>query len=559
MKSPLRLSPLSVSLTLFALAAPLVLGAADIPRLQRNGAATQLMVDGKPYLALAGELHNSSASSRQYMASIWPKLKQMNLNTVLATVQWDMIEPAEGKFDFSSVDGLIEDARKNNLKLALLWFGSWKNGLSHYTPEWVKADRKRFPYALTRHGTVEILSVFSEEARAADARAFAALMRHIKEVDTARTVLMVQVENEVGLHADARDRSAIADTAFAQAVPADVLKNLSERRDTLGTSLHGVWQRAGFKTSGTWADVFGTSPAAEEAFQAWGYARYVDSVAAAGKAEYPLPMFVNAWIVQPQDELPGDYPSGGPQAHSLDMWRATARHIDIFAPDIYLPNFTEVCSQFARAGDAFFVPESKAGVEGVANAFTAIGHFNSIGYSPFGIETREANPGTGPISHAYALLAQLAPQILEHQAKGDIAAVTLTRQNPTQLIELGDYILKAAMVADRRGAGPSPETGYMMAMQTGKDEFVVSGGDLQVSFFAKAAASDETVGLARVEELNFENNQWVPGRRLNGDEVMLAYDFDRLAATHDTGTGLRFVGSEPTVQRVKLYRFGPAK
>lgn len=553
MSSRLSLLLASTGLLIVPLLSPAI-AAADLPHLQRRGAATQLIVEGQPYLALAGELHNSSSTSRAYMEPIWPKLTAMHVNTVLAAVPWQNIEPVEGQYDFSIVDHLVEDARRHGVKLSLLWFGSWKNGLSHYTPDWVKADRKRFPYALTRYGTVEILSVFSEAAREADAKAFAATLRHLREIDADRqTVVMVQVENEVGLHADARDRSSAASAAYAKPVPSELLEYLREHREELTSSLHAAWRSSGFKTSGTWAEVFGATPAGEEIFQAWYYARYLDRVAGAGKAEYPLPMFVNAWIVQPQDELPGDYPAGGPQAHSLDVWRAAARHIDIFAPDIYLPNFAEVSAQFARPDAPFFVPESRAGIDGVANAFIAIGRHHAIGYSPFGIESVEADPGNGPISRAYAVLGELSPLILEQQAKGSIAAVSLDAKNTMQLIPFGDYVVQVSLLADRR-SGKSPESGYAMVMQTAPDAFVVCGGNVQVGFATTQVGTD-VVGLATVEEGRFEKGKWIPGRTLNGDEVMLDYDFTVLAAKRMSGTGLRFAGPDPTIQRATVYRF----
>ncbi len=379
----------------------------DFPRLEKRGAAVQLIVDGKPYLALAGELHNSSSTSRAYMKPLWPKLATMNLNTVLAAVPWGMVEPKENVYDFSMVDQLIEDARSHQLRLVLLWFGSWKNGLSHYVPAWVKADTRRFPLVKTRHGTLEILSPLDEANREADAKAFAAFMRHVKEVDAARkTVIMIQVENEVGVHADARDRSELANTAFGQPVARELLDYLQKNRDRLAPGVRGLWQSSNFRTSGHWGEVFGQSPAAEELFMAWAYARYLNRVAEAGKKEYALPMFVNAWIVQPEDEFPGEYPSGGPQAHVLDVWRAGAPQIDFFAPDIYLPNFGEVCAEFAHPDSGFFVPEARAGAEGAANAFLAIGAFNSIGYSPFGIDSREAllaHPKVGASFEGFAI------------------------------------------------------------------------------------------------------------------------------------------------------------
>jgi beta-galactosidase GanA len=105
--------------------------------LRKHGTATQLIVDGKPFLALAGELLNNSATSVENMKPIWPKLVEAKLNTVLAGVSWDQIEPQEGKFDFSVLDGVIQGARSHNLRLVLLWFASWKNGLSSYPPDWL--------------------------------------------------------------------------------------------------------------------------------------------------------------------------------------------------------------------------------------------------------------------------------------------------------------------------------------------------------------------------------------------------------------------------------------
>ena len=131
----------------------------------------------------------------------WSRLTALGLNTVLAPVYWDLIEPQEGRFDFSLVDGLIASAREHDLRLVLLWFGSWKNCMSCYVPSWIKTDPQRFPRAQSSAGRgLEMLSAFSEENVEADVRAFAALMRHLREVDAGRhTVIMVQVENEIGM------------------------------------------------------------------------------------------------------------------------------------------------------------------------------------------------------------------------------------------------------------------------------------------------------------------------------------------------------------------------
>lgn len=532
-------------------AACTVAGKSEIPRLEQRGAAIQLIVDGEPYLVLGGELHNSSSSNRDYLEPYWPKLADAGLNTVLAVVAWDLVEPEEGAFDFTLLDALIEDARAHDMKLILLWFGSWKNGLSHYVPDWVKRDRDRFPFAQTRHGSPEILSVFSEANWEADARAYAAFMEHIREVDgEERTVIMVQIENEVGLHGDSRDRSRLADAAYDSPVPDALLSYLQENRDRLDPSLRALWRDQGFPSEGSWEEVLGSSEAAEEAFMAWHYARYIEKIAAVGKAEYPLPTFVNAWIVQPQDEHPGEYPAGGPQAHLLDLWEAAAPNIDLFCPDIYLPNFGEVCEQFAREGNPLFVPESRAGLQGTAQAFLAMGRFDAIGYSPFGIE--DSLDGFD----GYGTLAQIAPLILQYQGTDRLYAVSLDRDNPSETFTMGGYRLKASLVGNYRPV-EAPERGYGIVVALGDDQFLVAGGDLQVTFASKSP--HETVGIATAEEGVYEDGEWIRGRVLNGDEIMLSYAFDELISQKQTGTGLKLRGASPQIQKASLYRFADSE
>jgi beta-galactosidase GanA len=230
------------------------------------------------------------------MKPIWPKLVASKFNTVLTGVSWAQIEPQEGKFDFSVLDGVIRDARSYNLCLVLLWFGSWKNSLSSYAPDWLKKDFERFPRAQVAGGkSIELLSPFSDANRDADARAFAALMRHVNAVDGQQhTVIMIQVENEVGMHGDSRDRSPAANRAFAAPVPKELMDYMQQHKDTLIPEFRQVWEAAGFKTSGTWEEVFGKSAVTDGIFMAWHISRYIGRVAEAGKAEYPLPMFCNA-------------------------------------------------------------------------------------------------------------------------------------------------------------------------------------------------------------------------------------------------------------------------
>ena len=544
-----------------------------IAHLEKRGAATQLMVDGKPFLALAGELTNTAASSPEHMKETWPHLAKVGLNTVLAPIAWAWIEPEEGKFDFTFADNVIRDARANKMRIAWLWFGSWKNGLTNFAPTWVVANQDRFQRAqLAGSRTVEVLSTLSDANRDADARAFAAFMRHIREVDSVtRTTIMVQLENEVGLIGDSRDRSALANEAFARPVPKELTEYLQAHKDSLLRETRELWEAAGSKTSGTWEQVFGAGPGrADEVFMAWHYSRYINKVAEAGKDEYPVPMFVNAWLVQPEDKGPGDYPSGGPQDHMHDIWRAGGPQIDMLSPDVYLPNFIELTARYSRSGNPFFIPESSGTAVGAANAFYAIGQHNAIGYSPMGIDqpTRLVGfrPGTGvapamptevesqPFPKAYRVLAQLSPLILEHQAKGTIGAAWLSKSVQMKDIDLGGYTVNVNLRRNRRAPDVLPEVGYAIVIASGQDEFYVAGNDVQVTFLPKTPGPP-IAGLARVEAGRFENGRWVVTRLLAGDDCVLEYVQAKAAAANQSGSGLRFSDDGPSIQRVKLYRY----
>jgi hypothetical protein len=518
--------------------------ASDIPHLQKQGTATQLIVDGKPFLALAGELSNNGATSIEYMKEKWSRLVEAKLTAVLAGVSWAQIEPAEGKFDFSVLDGIIRDARSHNLRLVLLWFGSWKNGLSSYPPDWLKKDFERFPRVQYEWGrTVELLSPLSDANRDADARAFAALMRHLKEVDgREHTVVMIQVENEIGLPGEYRDRSPMANKAYDGPVPKDLMDYLQKHKDTLIPEFRQVWEAAGFKNSGTWTEVFGQGPATDEIFMAWHFARYVGRVAQAGKAEYPIPLYMNTWFYG-FGKVAGTRQSGSPMPDVWDVWRAGAPGIDMYSPDCS-SHFAEFCAKYTQSGNPLFIPEMTGGPEGAAKAVYAFGHHDAIGFSRMrgGIE-RVVPPDTDLI-RGYDVLTQLAPLIVEHQGNGTMSAVLLEPNDPPQKVRVGNYTLEGAYTQPRRVAPgtPAPQPTVPAAaifIATGPDEFFAAGSDVTVTI-SPNTPGPPFAGLATVEEGKFVNGRWVPGRQLAGD---------------DDGQGRHIDLRNMGIQRFTLYRY----
>ncbi|MCR4439957.1 MAG: DUF5597 domain-containing protein [bacterium] len=519
---------------------------AGIPRLAKQGGVVQLLVDDKPFLILGGELGNSTASDLRALEAVWPKCAQLGMNTVLAPVYWEMLEPQEGVYDSVLVDSLLVQARRHGFRLVLLWFGSWKNSMSCYAPLWVKADPDRFPRARERCGRpLEILSPFYEANREADARAFRNLMAHLRKVDgNARTVVMVQVENEVGMIPDPRDYGEKATALFASEVPAPLIQYLVSHRENLRRELIDLWRGSGFRTSGTWEEVFGKGERAEELFMAWHLCRYVDEVAAAGKEEYPLPMFVNAALNRP-GYRPGEYPSGGPVPHLLDIWRAGAQAIDFFAPDIYFADFANWCEKYTHAGNPLFVPEANRGDQAAVYALYAVGQHDALGFSPFAVESI-ADPGAHPLREAYRLLRELAPILPAHAGRGKRVGVLLSQDKQTVVVNFDPYALSVAHDFTFKWARRPenltswPEVGGLI-LRTAPDEFIVAGSGILVTF-SFAEGTREIAGIAQIDEGTFVGGRFVPRRRLNGDE------------SHQ-GRHLRIPSGQFGIQRVRLYRY----
>lgn len=506
------------------------------PHLEKRGAATQLMVDGKPFLILGGELHNSSSSSLDYMKPIWPALAGMGLNTVVTPLSWELVEPREGSYDFTLVDGLLEQARAAHEKVVFLWLASWKNGMSSYAPVWVKQDTKRFPRVVVQGREVEVLSPMGQSTEQADGRAFAALMRHIKEVDSRdHTVLMMQVENEVGVLGDSRDRSAAADRAFDGPVPAELTRYLKEHQETLYPRLRALWEENGAKTSGTWSEVFGNTERADEIFMAWQYGRFIQAVTAQGKAAYDIPMYVNTWLGG-EDSHPGEYPSGCPEPWVVDVWRAAGTALDLYAPDLYDPNFIAWCRKYHRDGNPLFMPETVGGKPGAANVFYAMGQEAGIGFSPFAIED-ETDPKQD-LADSYRAIESIAPLLAEHQAAGDVHGFVLDKEHPAVDFTVNGVVLH---VSRDEIFGNQAGSGYGLVMADGPNGFLGVGRGFRVIFDA-APGGKGAVGIGAIDEGEYKDGKWVPGRRLNGDE-------------NDQGRTWRFDPKGVHTEKVELYRF----
>jgi len=514
----------------------------DLPTVRMENGASQLLLHGKPYLVLGGELGNSSSGTAAQADEILPRLAKLHFNTVLMPVAWDEIEPEEGHFDFSVPDHWIDVARQQQMHLVILWFGSWKNAFSEYAPAWVLADTKRFPREMSAEGLpLEILSPLGEETGRCDARAFAALMSHVHERDaTQQTVLMVQVENEVGyLGVGGRDRSARANELFQQPVPPALVRDLSSHREQLPGELREHFQ----PSARSWAEMFGD--AADEVFMAWHYGLFINGVVKAGKAAYNLPMYMNAQLPAPF-EHGGDYPSGGPHPYYQAVYRAAAPSIDFYAPDIYWPDFEHWVNWYREEGNPVFVPEARLDVA-AGNALYTYGEARGFGFSPFAVDSipadghAENGPGIGDV---YGTLASMSDAILEAQQKNQIRALVLHENSwrPSQTVALGGYLFRGSLSRSWPTRQLAATNGAMMVIQSAPNEFLIAGSGLSVTFLRDPDTDEQMAGIASIEEVTNAGGKWVTERVLNGDQS-------------DQGRQLLMAPHEMHVYRVKLYAY----
>lgn len=515
-------------------------------QLKRTGGSVQLIVNNKPFLILGGEIGNSSSSSIDYLRPFFPHLKSMNLNTVLAPVYWEFLEPEENKFDFSLVDGMITEARKHDMKLVFLWFGTWKNSMSCYTPAWMKTNSKRFPRTYDSTGrSHEIFSVFGKETIEADKKAFAALMKHIKETDAEEhTVIMMQVENEIGMLTTAREISKTANSFYNSQVPKELSAYLLNNQQALVPELKDKWTKQGSKTKGTWTELFGNDSYTEEIFQAWYYANYTNEVAAAGKKEYNLPMYVNAALPRP-GRKPGEYPSAGPLPHIMNIWQAAASSIDMLSPDFYNPDTKYWCDLYVRNSNALFVPEMRFEESCSAKALFILGHYHAIGFSPFSIENAKGK-ARDELSNSYALINQLSGLILSRKWL-NYDGFLIDKKDGVQEVQMRNYKVKISheySMGWNAGAKDSlwPSAGVII-IQLSENEFIIAGTGAVVTF--ENNDRNFVTNLLKVDEIEIKEGKEKFIKRMNGDE-------------DHQGRHVRIDAGNWQIQKVTLYD-SPAK
>ena len=526
-----------------------------IPRVVEKNGRYALFVDDAPYLMLGAQVHNSSSWPAE-LPKVWPAMEYLHVNTVEMPVYWEQIEARQGVYDFTLVDTLLSEARKRQVHLVLLWFGTWKNGSQHYMPEWMKLDTVKYPHVTANNGdAVDSPSPFAAASLELDKKAFAAFMGHLKTADPQRTVIMVQVENEAGTWGSLRDYSPAANRLFEAAVPPEVLSAMRVKTDSLAPN---------------WQEAFG--PEAEVNFHAWAVARYVGQVAAAGKAVYPLPMYSNAALRDPlKPGAPGTYESGGPTDNVLNIWKAEAPALDVLAPDNYTNDpvaYLKVLELYHRSDNPLFVPET-GGQNNPRFFFSALG-LQAIGFSPFGLDyTPQRTPADpshpreealAPWAMNYVLIGPMMRDVARLNFEGKLQAVAEEQGKTTQILAFGSWNAVVSYGAPNRApavGNPKPE-GRALVAQLKDNQFLVTGYFCRVDF--RPAGTEEQRKSQNIVAGTGQNpsalidGKWLHRQFLHVEEGTYengAFKFLRIWNGDETDYGLSF-GAEPIVLRVSL-------
>lgn len=489
----------------------------------------RFLVDGKPELLLAGEIHNSAASSIEFMNSnVWPFVTDIGLNTLLIPIYWEQIESVPNTFNFDLIDAHLQSAQKNQMKIIFLWFGLWKNGLSTYVPSWVKKDTQKYRRVLTKEKEqLNSISPFCAEAIEADCHALAAVCAYIEGHPLKDQLCMIQLQNEVGSLGTARDYSQDALAQYNEELPVE-MKEL-------------------YPDAENWADL------SDEAFMAYGYSRALQKMALTAKRFLPLPLFTNAWV-QKENKSAGEYPSGGPTKNVLRVWQKMAPDLAALAPDVYEENYQQILDDYQRVDQPLLIPETRKDVKYMANSLFAFAK-NALLYSPFGIEDLKKSDsevldeeyeflkqlgldkaafdptGTLPyLKQCYQLINDLQPLLVD-----DSITLTPFKKENTSGFEYRDedYVLKIKYLNKDADKQQLNAAGFLFK----KGDFYYVVG-CNIAIFHEASNPVLHSELLTLEEGRFKDDEWQTERVLNGDERYLPY-----------------IGNFPKIIRFSLYTY----
>ncbi|NLP34149.1 MAG: DUF5597 domain-containing protein [Clostridiales bacterium] len=504
--------------------------------------------NGQPMFLLGLQAHNSSTGTDMIKKAI----KAISLyggNLLEAPIYWNQIEAEQDVYDMKLVKDLIDETREAGLKLIILWFATSKNGHPNYVPDYIKLQPDTYRLALgPDRAPVPSLSPHCSATLERDRKAFEKMMTFIKEYDEKqKTVLAVQIENEMGYANTDRDYSLKACEDYKKPVP-EILRNVTLE----DTGLEGM--DTGTLDKSTWRGCFGRH--AHEAFSAWYHACYINEIAKAGKACYEIPMITNVMVgEQGYEEAGRCYNSGAAVGRMLDIWKLGTPYLDLICPDIYQQakkDYARICSRYDRVDNALFIPESPLmGEANAMNALMAVADYKAIGISCFGAESALHEDGTllegaKPMAITMKTLAALAPLIIKYRGTGAVHAFVQDEFATKDYLRLPRYHIEAHYIRNNKrkqsygsrinmraeeNRWNLEERGRGLLIQTGEDEFYIAGAGIAFDFIRRPDPLDENpyiqlssrqagqLNFLSVEEGHFENGHWITDYLRNGDEA----------------------------------------
>lgn len=520
------------------------------------------MVKDKEFLSVGGQGHNSSSMNREDLIHTCQAVVTLGGNTVALPVSWESFEPEEGCFRPLIISNVIDTVRSFGLHLVILWFGTWKNGTMEYVPQWIKLDKERFPRTLYANGEyTSVLSCHSDINREAEATAFREFMKVIKECDEeTQTVIGVQVDNETGIFAPVqRDFSDQGNSAFYSNVPVEIINYGQAHPES---KLNKCWKVCGEHTDTTWEQTFGDQAA--ESCAAWHTAKYIDYVAAAGKAVYDIPFTVNVWLQDGPWGIAGlEYPCGGPMylSTALDIWRAACKSIDFIAPDNYsecFDTYRSVCDAYEKSSEGWplFTAESSNLVPNANYMFYAIGEKKAVGHHVFAIEDLVDDngipkPRAKAFINSFSMIRNVSELIMKYRGTSDMLVFlespgyrfrhcrfdqwmcSMIAGGPDFAWNAMDFrhLDDAEREFDKR-YDIREEMGRAFIFRTGENEFLMAGHQVRVFFHPAISGSGllpysllnsthqaSSMETLSVEEGMMRDTKFTPLRVRTGDEA----------------------------------------
>ena len=507
--------------------------------------------NGKEMLVLGMQAHNSSTGTFMMERTI-RAARLFNANTLEVPIYWYKVEPQKDTFDMTQVKHLIDQIRETDKKLIILWFATSKNGHPTYAPEYIKTNPETYKVAVGSNGAwVASLSPHCMETLERDKKAFCKLVEFIKEYDKdQKTVIALQIENEMGLANTDRDYSSLAQADYAKPVPEE-LRNSRLTDD----GLEYISQEE--KDNHSWKGHFGRHAA--EVFCAWYHGKYIGTIAKAAKEIYDIPMYTNVMVMENGCEEPGfSYSGGAAVSRVLDIWKAAAPELDLLCPDIYnqtKEEYCRICQAYKREDNALFVPESPCmGEANSMNAIRAVTDYEAVGVACFGVENVLDNQGNllkeaETMAITMKTLHSLEPLLVKYRGTGKIHGIVQEEFASAHYLKLPEYHVQVKFVsADKTPFGygsainlSNPENQWNLQMrgrgiliQTGDYEFYMAGAGLAAEFIKRPHPADEKayihlssrwagqLNFLSVEEGHFEGEEWITDYERNGDEANFA-------------------------------------